>query len=223
MKRQLWEVTDGGERHRVEVTGEVVRTLRWWVEDELVVEKRSMEDKLAVTRQGGQTLRVRYSSLGAPRRASLYADHATALVRAGGVDLVPEEGSRAALWERRVIEHPRRHTLLATVGAAAGVVVPILLLAVLLPLLGRIPWPDVDLPLPDLPSIPRPDLPSIPWPDITLPGWLLPGWVRWVLDRAPYVVPIVIAFVVARSEVRRRRQQLVQREERATDRREQGR
>ena len=220
VKRQLWEGTDDGARHRVEVTGEVVRTLRWWVDDELVVEKKSMDDKLTVTREGGQALTVRHSSLGAPRRATLYDDQPTALVGLGGLDLVPEEGSRAALWERRVVEHPRRHTVLATLGAAAGVIVPIVLLAIVLPLLSRIPWPDIDIPLPDLPSIPWPDLPSIPWPDlpsipwpdVDLPDWALPGWMRWVLEHAKYVVPVVVAFVVARGEIRRRRQQLEERQ-----------
>ena len=40
------------------------------------------------------------------------------------------------------------------------------------------------------------------WPD-----WSLPGWVREVLDKAKYVVPVIIAFVLARAEIRRRRTQ----------------
>jgi hypothetical protein len=54
-----------------------------------------------------------------------------------------------------------------------------------------------NLPLPDLP-----DLPSIPWP-----GLELPGWVREVLDKAKYVWPVVLAYVLARAEIRRRRKQ----------------
>ena len=40
------------------------------------------------------------------------------------------------------------------------------------------------------------------WPD-----WSLPGWVREVLDKAKYVLPVIIAFVLARAEIRRRRTQ----------------
>lgn len=35
----------------------------------------------------------------------------------------------------------------------------------------------------------------------------LPAWVRELLDKAKYVVPVVVAFVLARGEVRRRRAQ----------------
>ena len=69
----------------------------------------------------------------------------------------------------------------------------------------RLPWPDVDLPSipwPDLPSIPWPDirLPAIPWPDVDLPD--LPPWVDTVRK---FAVPILIAFFIARGEVKRRR------------------
>lgn len=215
MKQQTWELTDAGAHHRVQVTGEVSRTLRWWVDDDLVIEKRSMDDKLTVTRDGGQALTVRHSSLGTPQRASLYDDQAKAVVGIGGVDLVPEEGSRAATWERRIIDHPRRHALIAALGGVGTVVVPILVVAFVIPLLGLIPWPSIDLPSipwPHLPSIPWPDLPSIPWPDVDLPDWQLPGWLRWVLDHAKYVVPVIIAWAVAQGEIKRRRQQLDKRE-----------
>ena len=208
MKLQRWELDHDGHHHRVEVTGEVTRTVTWWVDDEQVAQKKSMDDKLRLTRDGGQALTVVYSALGAPRRATLYDDLPQALLNRGGDDLVPEEGSRAARWEQAVLEHPGRHALVATLGGVAKVVGPILAVAVLIPLLRLIPWPDLpSIPLPDLPSIPWPDLPSIPWPDLDLPDWRLPGWVRWLLDHSKYVVPIVIAFVLARGEIRRRREQ----------------
>ena len=77
-------------------------------------------------------------------------------------------------------------------------------------LLTLVPWPAVDIPLPDidLPSIPWPDLPSIPWPDISLPSIPLPdlpdlpGWVDTVRK---FLVTILIAFFIARGEVKRRR------------------
>jgi flagellar biosynthesis/type III secretory pathway M-ring protein FliF/YscJ len=65
----------------------------------------------------------------------------------------------------------------------------------------RIPFPDLPS-LPSLPSIPWPDLPSIPFPSFSLPAW-----VGTVLDAAKYVVPVVVAFVIARGEIRRRRRE----------------
>ena len=53
---------------------------------------------------------------------------------------------------------------------------------------AAVPWPD--LPAPDLPDWPRP-----------------PDWVSWVLDKAKYVWPVVVAYVLARAEIRRRREQ----------------
>lgn len=41
----------------------------------------------------------------------------------------------------------------------------------------------------------------------SLPDWSLPGWVREVLDVLTFVFPVVLAFVLARAEVKRRRKQ----------------
>ncbi len=82
----------------------------------------------------------------------------------------------------------------------AKVVVP--LVAALL--LARLTLPHLSLGL-DLPSLPRPGLPSLPLPD--LPDVTLPEQVRWVLENSKYVWPIVLAFVLARAEIRRRRRQ----------------
>ena len=90
--------------------------------------------------------------------------------------------------------------------AAAGVVVPI----VVIWLLTLVPWPSVDVPWPDLGHAvdplarparhPWPDLPAVPWPDLDLPD--LPDWV----DTArKLLIPILIAFFIARGEVKRRR------------------
>ena len=51
--------------------------------------------------------------------------------------------------------------------------------------------------MPDLPRIP---LPSLPLPDVTVPDW-----VRTVLESKKYWMPILVAVLVARAEVRRRR------------------
>jgi hypothetical protein len=92
------------------------------------------------------------------------------------------------------------------VAAAVGVVVPILLIWLLARVaLPAIPWPDVSLP-----RIPWPDLPSIPWPDVSLPSLPLPDLPelpQWLKDTAKLVGPVLVAFVLARGELRRRRQQ----------------
>ncbi|WP_248583568.1 hypothetical protein [Nocardioides sp. InS609-2] len=156
MKRQIWELTDAGVHHRVEVTSDVGRTLRWYVDDDLAVEKKSMEDWSPSATRG-------WGHRAAPACTTTTLD---------GTRCSP----RWAVW---------RWSSLPLVGAA-----------ILIPLLGLIP---------------RLDLPSILWPDVDLPGWQLPGWVRWVLDHAKYVVPVIVAYAVARPEIRRRRQQHEQR------------
>ena len=97
------------------------------------------------------------------------------------------------------------YTLRATLGGTAGIVVPLVVAWLLARFAFSIDLPDLPLPdLPDLPSIPWPD---IPWPDISLPDWSLPGWVQEVLDLLKFLFPVVLAFVIARAEIRRRRKQ----------------
>lgn len=200
---QVWRLTVDGRDHRVEAGTGLSHEVRWYVDDELVAEKKAMDDKLKLSSAVHGELEVRYSGLGAPRRATLGA-------WPGGDDLVPDPGSKADLYEQRVREHPQRYAIIATVGGVAKVVVPILLAV----LAARFAFSfDVDLPLPDLPSIPTPDLPSIPWPSIPWPDWSLPGWVTAVLDKATYVWPIVLAYVIARAEIRRRKEQDAKRQE----------
>ena len=76
--------------------------------------------------------------------------------------------------------------------------VPILLTFLVVHLAINLPWPHV--PFPDLPSVPWPDIPT---PD--LPDWHVPDEVWWVLDKAKYVWPVVVAYVIARAEIKRRR------------------
>jgi hypothetical protein len=124
-------------------------------------------------------------------------------VRLGGVDLVPEPGSGAEAYDNKLREHPNRYAALAALGGAAKVLIPILLTLIAVRIAINIPWPNLPFP-----SIPRPDLPSIPWPDLPtpdLPDWRLPDWVRWLLDKAKYVWPVVVAYVIARAEIKRRR------------------
>ncbi|MDN4173378.1 hypothetical protein QWY28_10520 [Nocardioides sp. SOB77] len=208
---QVWERTVDGRHHRVEAEGSVRRRLRWYVDGEPVAEKRSAEDSVELhdeDRPGLGAVKVRFSALGSPRRASVHADHLGALTGAGGIDLVPEEGSPAAKHEARLLAHPNRYAAWQTGIAAAVVLGPLLLgllwrlLDPLLPDLPAVPAPDLpSIPWPDLPSIPWPDLPSIPWPD--LPD--RPAWVDRVVDVLGYVLPLAVAFAVARGEVNRRR------------------
>lgn len=183
-----------------------------------------VDDQARADDQAGATdlgaVGVRFTTFGRPRRATWYeADgrmsaSARAAIGTGGIDLDPEPGSPAALWEERIRRNPRRHAAIAAIGGVAKVVLPLLLGLLAFRLVVAIPWPDWELPsIPwphvDLPSIPWPDwdLPSIPWPDIDLPDVTLPAWLQWVLEHAQYVVPVVVALVLALTEIRRRRRQ----------------
>ena len=219
---------DDDRTHRVEVRGSWSRRVRWCLDDRLVAETRSTDDHVrlrAKDRPELGSLSVRFNRLGAPRRATLFqtgegeasGQHdasARVLVGVGGVDLLPFPGSPADRHEQRVRAHPTRYALLAALGGVAAVVVPIVLATLLARLAFTIPWPDWDLPgipWPDwhLPSIPWPDwdLPGIPWPDWSWPDWTLPGWLSWVLAHARYGWPVLVAYGVARAEIRRRRRQ----------------
>lgn len=189
---QIWQ----SRGHRVEAEPGFRRTVRWYVDDELVAERRSTDEKIRLE-TGEDRMEVRFSALGRPRRATLNDD----------LDLEPEPGSQAAAYEEKVRSHPGRYAAIETAVGVARVVVPLvatLLLARLtLPHLSLgLDLPSPDLPSPDLPSLPTPDLPSVP-----LPGVSLPEPVRWVLENSKYVWPIVLAFVLARAEITRRRRQ----------------
>ncbi len=200
---QSWALTVDGRAHRVEVRGSVSRRIQWWVDGDLVADRKSADDKPRITadeQPGLGTLALRFSGLGKPRRATVIAPGELI-----GIDLDPEPGSPAAEHEDRVRAHPRRYALIQTASGVATVVVPILVTLLLARLAFSIDWPDWGLP-----SIPRPDLPSIPWPDlpsIPRPDINPPDWVRAVLDKARYVWPVVLAYLLARGEINRRRKQ----------------
>jgi len=194
---QVWRLSVDGREHRVEADPGTSRRLRWYVDDELVAEQKSMDEKVKIESTAGR-LQVRFSTLGAPRRATLADD-------ADGHDLVPDPGSAAARYGDKVRAHPERYALLQTVGGVGKVVLPIVLASLLARFVFSLPISLPSIPSPDLPSLPRPDLPSLPLPE--LPSWSAPGWVEQVLDVAHYVWPVVLAFVLARAEIRRRRRQ----------------
>jgi len=210
-KTQVWELSLDWRRHELTASDAgLSRRLEWRIDDELVVEKKSSDERVRLS-HGEHALDVRFSLLGAGRRATLHTadDGASATARAelgvGGVDLVPAPGSPAEKREQWIRDHPRLHTARATLGGTAGIVVPLVIAWLLARFVFSVDLPHI--PLPDLPSIPRPDLPDIPWPDWSLPDWSLPGSVRQVLDVLKFVFPVVLAFVLARAEIKRRRKQ----------------
>lgn len=208
MATQIWTSTVDGRAHRVEADDGFTRRVRWYVDDALAAEKRSMDEKIRLEAPAGR-LTVRFTALGAPRRATLVTEDG---LREDGVDLVPEPDSKAARHEEAVRAHPERYALIQATGGVAKVVVPIVVAALLARFAFSLPLPSI--PLPDLPSLPIPDLPSLPLPDLPdLPDWSMPGWVERVLDVARYVWPVLLAYLLARAEIKRRRRQDRQRED----------
>ena len=213
-----WHLTEDGRVHRVEVEGTWSRTIRWYVDDELLATKRSSDDKVSLEPGGesasenGLAVGLRFNALGRARRVTLFEGDdkvpakAQAAIGTGGIDLDPEPGSPAALRERRIREHPWRHATVATLGGVAKVVLPVLLGLLVVRFAVNLPWPSWNIPWPDI-DLPRIPWPDIPWPDVDLPDWEAPAWVRWVADKIKYVWPVVLAFVLARAEVNRRRKQ----------------
>lgn len=222
---QEWTLDVGGSIHTVTTreTSWTKREIVWRRDGALVAEKESSEEKVVLTPhgragEGAGAMRLIFSGLGAPRRAVWFEGEnaaGAAHLGVGGVDLEPVTGSPLALRDERMARRPRLYAARHVAAGVAKVVLPIIGVWLLAQLAGLLP--DVSL---NVPSIPWPDwdLPSIPWPDITLPSipwldWDLPGWVRWILDHAKYVVPILIGIGLARSEIRRRAAQPAKREE----------
>ncbi|MBG6094308.1 hypothetical protein [Nocardioides luteus] len=213
-KVQIWSRTISGHTHHLEVTGEIVRRFVWTVDGEEVLARKTADDRARLETTTHGSLLVIHSGLGTPRRATYFApgEDLAGMAGIGGVDLTPEPGSRAAAYERRVLDHPRRYALIETLGGAAGVVGGIVAAMVVAWIVARISLPDIPLPnlpdLPDLPDLPLPDLPSIPWPSIPwpdLPNVQVPEWVKWVANHLKYVWPVILAFVLAQGEIKRRR------------------
>lgn len=216
---QRWDLSVHGQTHRVEVQGSVFRTIRWHVDDDLVATKRTTKDNVSLEAETdiGHALELQFDVLGHTKRATLYERGDTMLERVGGamghggIDLDPEPGSPAARREQRIREHPWRHTTIATVGGVAKVVVPVLLGLLVVRFAINLPWPHWNIPWPDieLPRISWPDIPwpEIPWPDVDAPNWQVPEWVRWVAKTMGYGWPVLLALVLAKLEVDRRREQ----------------
>ena len=223
---QRWFLSHEDREHLIEIgdTG-WRRSITWTVDGTPVATVSSMEEKVRLVpdqqaHPGVGAVALRFPTFTGPaRRVSWFGGTKTmdagaqARLGTGGVDFDPEPGSAAATREDWIRAHPRRYQARQTVLAVLGVLLPLVLVGLLGRVVIDIPWPDIDWP--DLPAIPWPDidwpdLPAIPWPDITWPSiqwpdWQLPAWLRWVLDHAKYIVPVVVASVLAKREVGRRR------------------
>lgn len=213
MSGERWLLTVAGVEHEVEVSEVGLRReVVWRVGGVEAARGRTGEKRLVLGSEGSGGLLVRLSELGGPaRRVTLFDTHEEALLGVGGVDLDPAPGTAAARREAWIRAHPHQYAVRRGLAAAAGVVLPILLVWLLARFaLPAIPWPDWHLPRipwPDLPRMPWPDIawPDIPWPD--LPSWSLPEWLRSALEKAKYVWPVLLAVGLAQAEVRRRRRQ----------------
>ncbi len=210
---ERWTLVRGGRTHEVLIADAGLRRhVTWSIDGITRAEARTVDEKVRLRGDdagdgAGGAVEVRLPRfVGPARRVTLQADDPDA---PDGVDFVPEPGSRAARREARIRAHPRRHELVATVVGVVGLVAPLVLVAVL----ARFAF---SLPLPDLP-LPRVSLPDIPWPSWPRPRPHLPGWVAWTLDKTKYVIPVVVAFAIARGEVRRRRAQDARRAHEAGD------
>lgn len=230
MTPQRWFLLEGGREHVVEIDDSGWgRRLVWRVDGAEVVSRKSGEDRVRLvpadsTSGGGDlgAVGLRFGAFGPARRVTWYAGDGeldpagAALVGVGGRDFTAEAGSKAARREAWIRAHPRLYTARQTAAAAAGIAASLLAAWLVSRLalsidLPDLPWPD--LPWPDLPAIPWPDLPDIPWPDWHLPEIPWPGWVREAAEHAKLVGPVVLAFVLARGEIRRRRSQDARRAE----------
>lgn len=214
---ERWLLTADGIEHEVEILDKGLRReATWRVEGVAVATKSTSEKRLVLDggEHGAVGLRLP-EFVGPARRVTFYSPDTKGVGGAkgaahsgrGGVDLEPEPGSAAAEREQWIRAHPNLHSLKRTLAAVAGIAVP-LLVAWLVSMIAfpsiSIPWPDWNIPWP---RIPWPDWniswPSIPWPDPP-PA---PPWVGTVLDALKFIGPVVIAFVLARAELRRRRRQ----------------
>jgi hypothetical protein len=203
-----WHLAEDGREHAVAVEqGALTREVVWTRDGVELARKKTSDETIVLSPKGqDQALRLKFPMTGPARRVTLHGSEAEAHTGLGGTDLEPEAGSRAARRAEWIGRHPHLHTARQTALAAAGVGVPVLLVW----LLSMVPWPSLGIPWPDLPSIPWPDLPSIPWPDISLPAipWPdlgLPSLPAWTEPVRKLVVPVLIAFFIARGEVKRRR------------------
>lgn len=219
-----WHLDQDDGHHTIEIVkGAWQREVRWLRDGTEMVSRTTSDDTVVLAApDDGPAVRLKFPMTGPARRVTLHATEVEAHGGLGGTDFDPEPGSKAAERAEWIGRHPHLHTARQTGLAVAGVAVPVLLLW----LLSQAPWPDIDVPWfdIDLPSIPWPSIPwpeipwpsipwpSIPWPSISWPD--LPELPPWVDTARKILVPVLIAFFIARGEIKRRRAA----EQRATSR-----
>lgn len=219
---ERWYLDRDGSRHwvRIAMAGGLGRRVTWTLEGRPVTERTTHEDRVVL--DGGEhgAVAVRLPLVHGPARRVTWwpADEDLGAVVAattglGGVDLDPAAGSAAAEREAWIREHPRGYTL-RQVGTRSAVVLATAVLAWLLTqvVVPAVPWPEIRLPRIPWPVIPWPEIPwpEIPWPEIRWPDWSpppVPDWLRELLRYAQFIWPVVLAAVLARAEIRRRRRQ----------------
>ena len=213
---ERWLLEHEGATHVVEIVPSGVgRRVTWTIDGEAVTAKTGHDDRVILDGGTHGALAVRMPALiGPARRVTWWSGGQTvgavaaATVGLGGLDLDPEPGSAAAQREDWIRAHPRRYAArrigTRTAGLVAFIVATWLLTQVVLP---AVPWPSWQLPSIPWPRIPWPQIPwpSIPWPNWSLPP--VPEWLRTVARYAQFVWPVVLAAVLVRAELRRRRDQ----------------
>jgi hypothetical protein len=209
---ERWHLVHDGHEHVVQIVDTGLRRAVTWLLDGAPIGDKRTSDKRVVI-DGGEygAVGVRLPEfVGPARRVTWYgADSelgakAAAHTGLGGIDLVPEPGSRAEARESWIRAHPRLYVVRRVATALTGVLLSLLMVWLLTRI--HIPWPNISIPWPDwrLPSIPWPNV-SIPWPDWELPD--VPLWIRELLGKVKYVWPVLLALGIAQAEVKRRKQQ----------------
>jgi hypothetical protein len=206
---QRYVLSHRGLGHVVSIdTSELVDEFAWSVDGVEVARCKGGDAKVTLLSERNGSVHVGMTIFSRPVSVTLHPDSPDSSETAAGFEFHPEPGSKAARREERILAHPVRYTLIQTIGAAARIAAGPLAIFLFARLVMSIPFPTFDGP--DLPSIPWPDLPSIPWPDLPsfsgpdLPE--LPLWLSWFLEHTHYWLPVLIAFFVARGEIKRRRQ-----------------
>ncbi len=195
---ERWYLDADGHQHVVEVEpAGLGRRVTWSVDGTPIAERCGVAGRVTLSPAAGSgtagSVRLRFGSFVPARRVSWHPrNDPSAAVGLGGRDFLAEAGSRAARRDAFIAAHPRAYTGYRIALAIATLAVALAVGPVVSWFVNNVPWQQ---------------LPAIPWPDVQLPQWSLPDWLGGVIDVLKFVVPVLIAFALARLELRRRRQQ----------------